>query len=108
MSKIYVIAGNAQQATDWIKSHIHKSIMSTTSNNEPIRQSDYCIVNGETNLFGVANPSGYFVGSWITRNDLDGIFMKLLSHTQTTTTKHKVLYRLYNEWMESRGRVVYR
>jgi len=105
MSKIYVIAGNNHQANQWIRTHIQSR---AEKGETTLSLSEYCIVNGETNLFGVANPSGYFVGTWKQRKDLDGIFWRLLSHTEITTTKHRTLNRLYGEWQESRGKVVYK
>ena len=104
MPKIFVIAGNQSQAKHWINTHIQGRM---TKGETTLSLSEYCIVSGETTLIGIANPSGYFVGTWKERHDLDGIFMRLLSHTEITTTKHRVLNRLYGEWQESQGRVVY-
>jgi hypothetical protein len=105
MSKIYVIAGNRDQAHQWMKENIQKRM---ASGETTLSYSDYVLFTNVDSLRGVANPHGVFVGTWRERDDLDNVFMILLSHTNITEQSHRTLNRLYGEWQESRGKVVYK
>lgn len=104
MSRIYVIAGNHEQATRWMKENINKRMAQGETS---VSYSDYALRTSADTLRGVANPHGVFVGTWRERKDLDDIFMILMSHTLTSEQSHRTLNRLYGEWMESQGRVVH-
>jgi hypothetical protein len=105
MSKIFVIAGNYEQATRWMKENIKKRI---AAGETTVSYSDYAVRANVDTLRGVANPHGVFVGTWKERKDLDETFLILLSHTVTSEQSHRTINRLYGEWMESQGRVVYK
>lgn len=105
MSKIFVIAGNYEQATHWMKQNIKKRI---AAGETTVSYSDYAVRANVDTLRGVANPHGVFVGTWRERKDLDETFIILLSHTVTSEKSHQTINRLYTEWMESQGRVVHK
>ena len=76
MNKIYVIAGTAREATDWIKSNLQKRIL----NNETaiIGISEYAYVTGVDTLRGIRDPHGVFVGNWMGRPDIYEIVQTLI------------------------------
>jgi hypothetical protein len=97
MSRIFVIAGNHEQATSWMKENIKKRI---ASGETTVSYSDYALRPSAASLSGIANPHGVFIGTWRERNDMDDVFMKLINHTQTTSPSHRTILRLYQEWRE--------
>jgi hypothetical protein len=66
-SKIYIIAGNNQQANDWMKSNANKR---WESGDTSVSLSDYIIVSSIDSLRGIRNPSGVFIGTWRERPDI--------------------------------------
>ena len=75
MNKIYVIAGTAREATDWVKGNLQKRIL---NNETPIGISEYTYVTGVDTLRGIRNPHGVFVGSWRERLDIFEIVQALM------------------------------
>jgi hypothetical protein len=98
MSKIFVIAGNRAEADQWIKGNLEKR------KNEGVTTlswSDYVVVKDVTNLYGYRNPSGFFIGTWKQRKDLEGIFQALLTATDITSNRHRVLNQMWGEWADA-------
>ena len=97
MSRIFVIAGNHAEATDWMKGNIKKRI---ANGETTVSYSDYALRPNADSLSGIANPHGVFIGTWRERNDMHDVFMKLINHTQTTSPSHRIILSLYKEWKE--------
>lgn len=103
--KKFVIAGNYNQALEWIEKDIRRLIAESGVTKSI---SDYVVLDRTEKLAGFANPTGVFVGTWRERNDLDEIFMALLSHTLPKDQSHRTINKIYGDWMASQGRVVYK
>lgn len=73
--KTYVIAGNAFQANDWIKSNIEKRI---SGGETTLSMSEYTYVSDQKQLFGIKDPHGVFVGTWRDRIDIYEIVQTLI------------------------------
>lgn len=73
--KYFVIAGNRFQATDFINKKVQQLYeMGTTS----ISLSNFVYVSDVSSLKGYSNPTGWFVGTWRERKDIDEIIIQLL------------------------------
>jgi hypothetical protein len=76
VAKKYVIAGNREQANQWIKNDLTKR---QNAGETTLSWSDYVIVNEVMKLRGVRDPRGVFVGTWRERSDvveiLDALFI---------------------------------
>jgi hypothetical protein len=75
MNKIYVIAGTAREATEWIKSNLQKRILNREN---VIGMSEYAYVTGVDTLRGIRDPHGVFVGNWLGRPDIFDIVQQLM------------------------------
>lgn len=73
--KIYVVAGNHEQAKFWINEHIKKRQLAGETT---LSLSEYVVVSSVINVRGVLNPHGYFVGTWKERKDLQEILQVML------------------------------
>lgn len=82
MSKIFVIAGNYEQAKQWIKQDIEKR----TKLMYDVSWSDYVIVKSVDNLRGIQDPHGVFVGTWKQRVDLLQIMNTLRLNSPDSAT----------------------
>ena len=71
---IYVIAGNRQEANEWIKSNRDKRIEA----GEYASWNEYWYVSDVSRIKGRFNPHGIFVGTWQTRDDIKDIVETLL------------------------------
>jgi hypothetical protein len=91
MNKIYVIAGTAREATDWIKGNLQKRILNGET---PIGMSEYAYVTGVDTLRGIRNPHGVFVGSWKERLDIFQIVEALML---SSIYVNHALSKVYNE-----------
>lgn len=69
MSKTYVIAGNREQAEDWITSKI-ASIISNSQNLMYVARSNFIYVDSPLKLWGIQDPHGVFIGTWRERKDI--------------------------------------
>lgn len=98
MSRIFVIAGNHEQATSWMKENIKKRI---ANGETTVSYSDYVLRPSADSLCGIANPHGVFIGTWRERSDMNQIFMNLINHTQTTSPSHRIILRLYQDWVKN-------
>jgi hypothetical protein len=97
MSKIFVIAGNHEQATVWMKENIKKRM---ANGETTVSYSDYVLRVSQETLRGVANPHGVFIGTWKERDDLNDIFMNLLNHTsRSNQSSHAIITGLYDDWI---------
>lgn len=95
MSKIFVIAGNRQQADNWIKQHLIKRQESGVTT---LSWSDYVVVTGAERLRGWNEPHGVFVGTWRDRSDMEEIFQTLLVCHSISDKSHRVINQLWGEW----------
>lgn len=66
--KIYVIAGNKEQANSWIKSNLDKRMKSGETT---LSWSDYVYLDSPLKLRGVQDPRGVFIGTWRDRPDIE-------------------------------------
>ena len=74
MTKIFVIAGNFEQANDWMKKDIKRR---WEAGETSITLSHYIYVDSPTRVKGYLNPHGVFVGSWRERKDILDIAITL-------------------------------
>jgi hypothetical protein len=91
MNKIYVIAGTAREATEWIKSNLQKRILNEET---PIGISEYTYVTGVDTLRGIRNPHGVFIGSWKERMDIFQIVEALML---SSIHVNPALSKIYND-----------
>ena len=77
---IYVVAGNQEQAYEYINRKIEERIR----NGEQVSKiSDYAYVRDVTTLKGVSNPRGVFIGTWRERKDIRTIVEQLMMQQDT-------------------------
>jgi len=91
MNKIYVIAGTAREATEWIKGNLQKRILNGET---PIGMSEYAYVTGVDTLRGIRNPHGVFIGSWKERLDIFQIVEALML---SSIYVNRPLQKIYND-----------
>ena len=93
MAKIFVIAGNSQQATEWIKGNAQKR---WDNGDTSSTLSDYIIVNNRMNMTGHRKPHGVFIGTWKQRPDIAYIVTDLMDATyETNLTLRKIWNEIY-------------
>lgn len=85
--KYYVIAGNAHQATDFIKRKAHEL---WTAGDSFISLSHFVYVSDVLTLRGVRNPHGFFIGTWRDRRDIHEILYQLMVLVHDTETFDKL------------------
>lgn len=73
--KIFVIAGNRQQADQWIKTNLEKR---SKSGSTTLSWSDYVVVSDVNKLRGIQDPHGVFIGTWRERLDAYEIVQTLI------------------------------
>jgi hypothetical protein len=98
MGPIFIIAGNHQQ----YKTFIPKKAKELWTPDYNISLSHFHYVTGSETLQGYSNPTGYFIGSWIERKDLDVIFMTLYA-TIRHDDKLDNVKRIYDKWRKYHG-----
>lgn len=76
MSRVYVIAGNREQANQWIKGNLIKR---QNAGETTLSWSDYVIVNDPLKLRGIQDPKGVFVGTWRDRSDIEEVVDNLFN-----------------------------
>ena len=91
MNKIYVIAGTAREATEWMKSNLQKR---TLNGENVIGMSEYAYVTGVDTLRGIRNPHGVFIGSWKERMDIFQIVEALML---SSIHVNPALSKIYND-----------
>ena len=84
MRHYYIIAGNLQEAIDWVNVKIQTQEFTTP----PLYVSDPAQIVDE-------NPNGIFIGTWRTRKNLPEIFLRLTNKTSYGTDK---LTKIVNLW----------
>jgi hypothetical protein len=89
MSRIFVIAGTYQEATNWIKQDLEKRYPSNTS----ASMSDYKYVSHADDVKGYTNPHGVFVGNWLGRPDICEIVEALLMRSTYVNTALGDIYK---------------
>ena len=89
MSKIFVIAGTYQEATNWIKQDLEKRWPSNTS----LSLSDYKYISHADDVKGYTNPHGVFVGNWLGRPDIFEIVEALLMRSTYVNTALGDIYK---------------
>lgn len=77
--KTFVVAGNIQQANDWVKKDLEKRKNNGVTT---LSWSDYCIVTDAKRIRGIDNPHGVFIGTWRERPDLRDIISILMVSTR--------------------------
>ena len=79
MNKTYVIAGNNQQFTDFVKRKLMREFDRSIVNDTPFNgsMSDYVYIREPDQLVGVTNPKGYLVGTWRELPRIDIILINL-------------------------------
>ena len=91
MNKIYVIAGTAREATEWMKNNLQKRILNREN---VIGMSEYAYVTGVDTLRGIRNPHGVFIGSWKERLDIFDIVIQLMV---SSIHINPALSKIYND-----------
>lgn len=90
--KKYVIAGNSTEARDWIRENMQRR---QAAGETTLSLSEYVTVNTVSSLYGVADVSGVFYGSWKERDDIEEIVQELL-HKQSSN--RVLLKRILKVW----------
>ena len=85
--KQYIIAGNFDEFLQW-------DSKSKDSVNNIICVSTPAVLNG------TQNPHGFFIGSWRKRDDLEEIFMQLLTRTDITSDSHRRINNIWGKWKD--------
>lgn len=94
-SVTYVVAGNQEQAYQYINRKIEERVR---NGEEVSKISDYCYVRDVITLRGVSNPHGVFVGTWRERKDIKDIVQQLMvSQTHVNATLIKIWKEVRNE-----------
>lgn len=91
-SKWFVISGNHYQYLDFIREKIAEG----WPNNTSLSMSNFVYVDSVDKLRGIANPRGYFIGTWREREDIDDI-VKVLWYSYTTEKMHDNLRVIIDE-----------
>ena len=88
MDKIFVIAGNDEQAFKWMVEDSRRRWHHSAS------LSEYVICRSVLNIKGHRNPHGFFIGTWKDRPDIKDIIMTLMTATYETNLN---LRKIWNE-----------
>jgi hypothetical protein len=94
MSKTYVIAGNNQQFTDFVKRKLMEEFDHSIANDIPFNgsMSDYVYIREPRRLVGVNNPKGYLVGTWRELPEIRSILINLQIATKGRAPIIRELY----------------
>lgn len=95
--KKLVIAGNSQQAIDWMKQDAFKRF---NSGDTSVSLSEYIIVDSPDRIRGISDPHGVFVGTWIERSDLEPIFAQLLTASNVLSQTHRIINQQWGLWKD--------
>ena len=85
MKYFYIIAGNLQEAIDWVNIKIQTQEFITP----PLYVSDPAQIVDE-------NPNGIFIGTWKTRKDLPEIFLRLMNKISIGTEKYSKILEVFH------------
>ena len=94
MNKTYVIAGNNQQFTDFVKNKLLKEFDHSIANDIPFNKSmsDYVYVREPHQLVGITNPKGYLIGTWKELPNIKNILINLQIATMGRVPVIRELY----------------
>jgi hypothetical protein len=100
--KVYVVAGNHDQAYEYINRKIAERI----SNGETVNKiGDYVYLDKVNRLRGVSNPHGVFIGTWRDRPDILDIVFELIMHSTDPTRLREIHDELYKNLTEEQKRM---
>lgn len=94
VNKTFVIAGNEQQANDWVKRNI---IDLAITHGISRSLSDYVSVSNINKLRGLGEPHGVFCGTWYERTDIREILTILLQYANGNSGIMKAI-EVYGEY----------
>lgn len=101
MSKTFVIAGNHEQARNWIK----QNITDYANTHGAWRSlSDYIAVSGPEQLKGYSDPHGVFIGNWYERKDIREILTILHMSGNKVNTQIMKAIQVYGEYESNQRR----
>lgn len=84
MSKIFVIAGNKDQAELWIRGNLQKR---HAAGETTLSRSEYIYVADSIAFRGYSDPHGVFVGTWRERHDIalivEALFLQCIHINRT-------------------------
>jgi uncharacterized membrane protein len=94
MNKTYIIAGNNQQFTDFVKNKLLKEFDHSIANDIPFNKSmsDYVHVREPHQLVGITNPKGYLIGTWRELPEIKSILINLQISTMGRVPVIRELY----------------
>jgi hypothetical protein len=98
MNKTYVIAGNNQQFTDFVKRKLAEEFAHSMANDIPFNRSmsDYVHVREPNQLVGITDPNGALIGTWRDLPHIESILKELLIRTETNNfQKFTKIHNLY-------------
>lgn len=75
MNKIYVIAGNEKEAKEWV---LADSFRRFGAGDTSASLSDYVTIKDATQLIGLKEPHGVFIGTFRKRSDVKDIIANLI------------------------------
>jgi hypothetical protein len=102
MSKVFVVAGNHNEAYEYINRKIAERI----SNGETVNKiGDYVYLDKVNRLRGVSNPHGVFIGTWKQRPDILDIVFELIMHSTDSTRLREIHDELYKNLTEEQKRM---
>jgi len=100
--KVYVVAGNHNEAYEYINRKIAERI----SNGETVNKiGDYVYLDKVNRLRGVSNPHGVFIGTWRERPDILDIVFELIMHSTDSTRLREIHDELYKNLTEEQKRM---
>lgn len=100
--KVYVVAGNHNEAYEYINRKIAERI----SNGETVNKiGDYVYLDKVNRLRGVSNPHGVFIGTWRDRPDILDIVFELIMHSTDSTRLREIHDELYKNLTEEQKRM---
>lgn len=100
MSKIFVIAGNGEQARQWIVNDCERR---WNARETSVSISDYVIVQRAESLKGLSDPHGVFVGTWRERDDIYYVIEALMI---ASSQPNPALVKILEEWRKNDVRML--
>lgn len=91
--KTYIIAGNSEQARNWLREKEYYTGFSYKPN-------DFQIVTDIQQLKGIENPSGVFVGTWYAREGIGSILDELLARSRVTNPGIVKAFQVYTNYLK--------
>lgn len=85
--KYYIIAGTFDEYLQWVSKSIYAPNNIICVSTPAVLNGTYC-------------PHGFFIGSWRNRDDLEEIFMQLLTRTDVTSNSHRIITGIWGRWKD--------